>query len=117
MHLDEVKSVRVRPDFGWYDHSGQPLAVVNAKYKAERPEGFPDADLYQLLAYCTTLDLPTGHLIYAKGNAPQAAHRIRNTDIRIHQHALDLDQPPAALLVDLVGIAAVLGGSVSAADS
>jgi 5-methylcytosine-specific restriction enzyme subunit McrC len=115
IHLDEAETVRIKPDFVWYDDSDRPLAVVDAKYKAGRPEGFPDADLYQLLAYCTALHLPAGHLIYAKGNAPHAAHRIRNAGIRIHQHALDLDQPPAALLADLAGIAALLGDSVPAA--
>ncbi|TKA01405.1 McrC family protein [Actinacidiphila oryziradicis] len=116
IHLDEAETIRIKPDFVWYDDSDRPLAVVDAKYKAERPGGFPDADLYQLLAYCTALHLPAGYLIYAKGNAPHAAHRIRNAGIRIHQHALDLDQPPTALLADLASIAAVLGDSVPAAD-
>ncbi|WP_405014104.1 McrC family protein [Kitasatospora sp. NBC_01539] len=109
IHLDEAETVRIKPDFVWYDDSDRPLAVVDAKYKAERPEGFPDADLYQLLAYCTALRLPAGHLIYAKGSAPHAAHHIRNTGIRIHQNALDLDQPPDALLADISRIAAALG--------
>lgn len=117
IHLDEAETVCIRPDFVWYDDSNRPLAVVDAKYKAERPEGFPDADLYQLLAYCTALHLPAGHLVYAKGKAPHAAHRIRNAGIRIHQHALDLDQPPDALLADLTRIARLLGDPVLAASS
>jgi 5-methylcytosine-specific restriction enzyme subunit McrC len=108
IHLDEAATIRVKPDFVWYDDSSRALAVVDAKYKAERPEGFPDADLYQLLAYCTTLHLPAGHLVYVKGNAPHTAHHIRNTGIRIHQHALDLDQPPDNLLNEIARIAAVL---------
>jgi hypothetical protein len=28
----------------------------------------PNADLYQLLAYCIVLGLHSGHLVYAKGN-------------------------------------------------
>ncbi|WP_370192139.1 McrC family protein [Streptacidiphilus sp. MAP5-52] len=108
IHLDEASTVRVKPDFVWYGDSGQPLAVADAKYKAERPEGFPDADLYQLLAYCTTLGLHSGNLIYAKGNAPHAAHDIRNAGIRIHQHALDLDQSPERLLEEISHIASEL---------
>jgi 5-methylcytosine-specific restriction enzyme subunit McrC len=46
IHLDEAATVRVKPDFVWYGGVGRALAVVDAKYKAERPEGFPDADLY-----------------------------------------------------------------------
>lgn len=108
LYLDEAGTVRVRPDFVWYDDAHHALAVVDAKYKAERPEGFPDADLYQLLAYCATLGLPVGHLVYAKGNAPRAAHHIRNVGIRIHQHALDLDQPPDQLLTEVSRIAGEL---------
>ena len=39
---------------------GAPVAVIDAKYKAEKPAGYPNADLYQLLAYCTVLGLTTG---------------------------------------------------------
>ena len=104
-HLDEAKSVLLRPDLVWYDVGGRPLAVVDAKYKAEKPEGFPGADLYQLLAYCTVLGLPEGHLIYAKGNAAHADHIVQRVGIRIHQHALDLEQSPDAILIPLDRIA------------
>ncbi|MEU8118688.1 hypothetical protein AB0C21_08250 [Spirillospora sp. NPDC049024] len=67
-HLDENHAIRMVPDFVHYTDDGIPQAVADAKYKAERPEGFPDADLYQMLAYCTALRLSDGHLIYAKGN-------------------------------------------------
>ncbi|MFF3323669.1 hypothetical protein [Streptomyces sp. NPDC002889] len=105
IHLDQDEEVRIRPDFVWYADDGRPAAVADAKYKAEKPEGFPDADLYQMLAYCTALGLSDGHLVYAKGNASHAAHRIRNAGITIHQHALDLDQAPAALVAEIRAIA------------
>lgn len=108
-HLDENDTIRMVPDFVWYADDGTPLAVADAKYKAEKPEGYPDADLYQMLAYCTALNLPEGHLIYAKGNAPHAAHRVRHTGVLIHQHALELDQPPAGLLADVRALASQLG--------
>lgn len=104
-HLDEGHAIRIVPDFVHYTDDGAPHAVADAKYKAERPDGFPDADLYQMLAYCTALRLTDGHLVYAKGNAPHAAHRVRHTGITIHQHTLDLDQPPAALLADVRALA------------
>ncbi|MGW3248449.1 McrC family protein [Streptomyces sp. NPDC001070] len=107
IHLDQDNAIRMRPDFVWYreDARGRPRAVVDAKYKAEKRDGYPDADLYQMLAYCTALGLPDGHLVYAKGNEPHAAHRVRNAGITIHQHALDLDQPPAGLLAEVRGLA------------
>jgi 5-methylcytosine-specific restriction enzyme subunit McrC len=104
-HLDEAAAIRMRPDFVLYGPNGIPCAVVDAKYKAERPGGYPDADLYQMLAYCTALDLREGHLVYAKGNAPHAAHQVRHAGIVIHQHALDLDQEPAGLLTDVEEVA------------
>ena len=100
-HLDEAAEIRMRPDFVLYGADGMACAVVDAKYKAEKRDGFPDADLYQMLAYCTALGLPEGHLVYAKGNAAHAAHTVRHAGIVIHQHALDLDQEPSGLLADL----------------
>jgi 5-methylcytosine-specific restriction enzyme subunit McrC len=107
-HLDEASVIRMKPDFVLYGPHGAPCAVVDAKYKAEKRDGFPDADLYQMLAYCTALDLREGHLVYAKGNAPHAAHTVRHAGIIIHQHALDLDQEPAGLLSDVEKVAARL---------
>jgi 5-methylcytosine-specific restriction enzyme subunit McrC len=104
-HLDERGAIRVIPDLVRYADDGTPLAVADAKYKAEKPEGFPDADLYQMLAYCTALDLPEGHLVYAKGNGPHTAHRVLNARITIHQHTLELDQPPAGLLTEVRNLA------------
>ncbi|MER5622610.1 hypothetical protein ABT061_16350 [Streptosporangium sp. NPDC002544] len=104
-HLDERQAIRMVPDLVWYADDGTPLAVADAKYKAEKPEGFPDADLYQMLAYCTALGLSEGHLIYAKGNAPHTAHRVRHARITIHQHALELNQPPAGLLTKVKTLA------------
>ncbi|RFU82801.1 restriction endonuclease [Streptomyces triticagri] len=109
-HLDDDSRIRMRPDFVLYGSDGAPAAVADAKYKAEKRGGFPDADLYQMLAYCTALHLPEGHLIYAKGNAPHAAHRIRGSGIVIHQHALDLDQPPEHLLSDIARLSRALAG-------
>ncbi|XMA39413.1 restriction endonuclease [Streptomyces albogriseolus] len=105
-HLDEADAIRMKPDFVLYGPDSTPCAVADAKYKAEKPSGFPEADLYQMLAYCTALGLRDGHLVYAKGNAGHAAHRVRRAGIVIHQHALDLDQDPAGLLADVAEMAA-----------
>jgi 5-methylcytosine-specific restriction enzyme subunit McrC len=95
--LDISGRVRMNPDLVWY-RGGRPAAVIDAKYKAEKPAGFPNADVYQLLAYCISLDLSAGHLVYAKGNEPTVTHEIRNTGITIHTHTLNLAAAPDALL-------------------
>ncbi|MFK0249512.1 McrC family protein [Amycolatopsis azurea] len=104
-HLDEASAIRMIPDFVRYADDDRPLAVADAKYKAERPKGFPDADLYQMLAYCTALNLKEGHLIYAKGHAAHGLHRVKHAGITIHQHALELDQTPEELREDIQKLA------------
>ncbi|MFI6699968.1 McrC family protein [Streptomyces sp. NPDC050509] len=104
-HLDTAAAIRMKPDLVLYGVDGAPCAVADAKYKAEKRGGYPDADLYQMLAYCTALGLREGHLVYAKGNASHAAHQVRHAGILLHQHALDLDQEPAALLADIAALA------------
>ncbi|MEU7468678.1 restriction endonuclease [Streptomyces sp. NPDC044984] len=108
LHLDEARTIRMKPDLVLHGPDRAPCAVADAKYKVERPGGYPDADLYQMLAYCTALGLDEGHLVYAKGNAGHAAHRVRHAGIVLHQHALDLDQDPAGLLADVAEVAARL---------
>jgi 5-methylcytosine-specific restriction enzyme subunit McrC len=104
LHLDDERQVDMRPDL-LCRRNGSPAAVVDAKYKAERPEGFPNADLYQLLAYCMVLGLGDGHLVYAKGNEPVSIHTVQNAGVTIHCHALDLALEPADLLRQIDGLA------------
>lgn len=104
-HLDVDSKIVMKPDLVWYLDE-QPVAVIDAKYKAEKPAGFPDADLYQMLAYCTALKLNDGHLVYAKGNADQTTHQIDHAGVRIHVHTLDLDAEPADLLTQVSELAA-----------
>lgn len=103
-HLDHHARLRLRPDLVWH-HNGRPAAVIDAKYKAAKPAGFPEADLYQMLAYCTALRLPQGHLIYAQGNEQPAHYHLRHCDIQIICHTLDLAEPPAELLAQINRIA------------
>lgn len=107
LHLDERFQVDMRPDL-LCRRNGSVTAVVDAKYKAERPEGFPNADLYQMLAYCTVLGLREGHLIYAKGNEPVSIHTVQRAGIVIHCHALDLSLRPADLLRQVDELAAAI---------
>lgn len=103
MHLDQARRVVLRPDFVWTSRSGHKV-VADAKYKAEKPSGFPQADLYQLLAYCTVLGLQEGHLIYAKGNEEDTSHHVVRSAVTIHCHTVDLQAPPAELLEQINGI-------------
>ncbi len=108
-HLDEAKQVDLRPDFLWTGADGNRI-VLDAKYKAERPSGFPQADLYQLLAYCTVLGLSDGHLVYAKGNEDPTVHDVVGSPVCIHCHTLDLEAAPEDLLAQVDALAADLAG-------
>ena len=103
-HLDIDGQVAMKPDLVWY-FAGGPAAVIDAKYKVEKPAGFPDADLYQMLAYCTALQLEDGHLVYAKGNAEEVTHTVRHAGITIHAHTLDLGQSTTDLLAQVDSLA------------
>jgi 5-methylcytosine-specific restriction enzyme subunit McrC len=78
---------------------GVPRMIFDAKYKTASPHGrYPNADHYQMLAYCTALSVPTAWLIYAQGTQAPAARAIRNTAITIIEYALDLRAEPQDLL-------------------
>ena len=87
--LDKEGQVRLRPDLTWWD-GGACTFVGDAKYKNIAGERVPNADVYQLLAYVTALDLPGGMLVYAEGEADTATYRLRHSGRRLEVTALDL---------------------------
>jgi 5-methylcytosine-specific restriction enzyme subunit McrC len=99
-YLDIDGRIRLRPDIIW-EVAGRELAVVDAKYKALRPAAYPNANLYQMLAYCTVLGLPIGRLVYAAGEEEPARHTVRRSAISIETLALDLSKPVPVLLDDV----------------
>lgn len=107
LHLDHEHLISLRPDILWRERSGRrPLAVVDAKYKAEKPSGYPNADVYQMLTYCTRLGLREGHLVYARGEETPGRHHIAGADLTIVRHALDLDCSPRDLREQVALLAA-----------
>lgn len=109
-YLDEDKNLVLKPDIIWR-HQGRWRAVIDAKYKA-LASSIPNADAYQMLAYCTAFKLKQGHLVYAKeaGRDP-VSHSIRNTDVTIHVRAIDLEQTPAQVLEQVGQLADEIAGA------
>lgn len=103
--LDEAHLVKLRPDLVWFARGGAPAAVVDAKYKAQASTGYPNADVYQLLAYCTALRLRVGHLVYAEGEGLTKTVRINHAGITVNQHALDLTSPAPVILAQIAALA------------
>lgn len=104
MHLDHARNVDLRPDMLWTGHDGRQI-VADAKYKAEKPAGFPQADLYQMLAYCTVLGVREGHLIYAQGEELAISHKVVGADVTLHCHTLDLAGSPSSMLAQIAELA------------
>ena len=115
-HLDEASSVLIKPDYVW-SSGGAARIVADAKYKAEKPAGFPQADLYQLLAYCTVLGLDEGHLVYAKGEEEPRVHEVVGSPVTIRCHTLDLTVPPAGLLEQMARLGAKMTNDAGETDS
>ena len=85
--------------------AGVPRLIFDAKYKvASTGDRYPNADHYQMLAYCKALDVRRAWLVYAQGGAGPVERLIRNTDISIVEYPLDLRARPRELLaqVDLL---------------
>lgn len=108
-YLDEAGQVPLKPDIVW-QVGGSAAAVVDAKYKAGK---VPNADLYQLLAYCTVLGLRVGHLVYAAGELTPAEHVVRQAGITIFCHAVDLSQDSDALIEQVRGLAAMIASQTA----
>ena len=83
----------------------RPHLVFDAKYKAASLFGaYPNADHYQMLAYCTALQVPTAWLVYADSGLPRT-RRVVNTAVSIVEHPIDLRQSPASLLATVDALA------------
>ena len=100
--LDEDNRISMKPDLSWWPsgiagNASRPDFVGDAKYKKLEPERFEHADIYQMLAYCTAADLPSGLLVYA-GSGESSAHKIKHTDRTIEVASLDLTGTSAEIL-------------------
>ena len=107
MYVDLVHSV-----------GGAPRMIFDAKYKVSRPDGrYPNADHYQMLAYCTALKVPRAWLVYAQGGAGPVVRRIVNTDFSVVEYPLDLRADPRELLrqIDVLAESAWHGAMIQPA--
>jgi 5-methylcytosine-specific restriction enzyme subunit McrC len=105
-HLGVGAILPIRPDVV-YIVGDLPVAVFDAKYKVEAAtSGYPNSDTYQMLAYCTALNLPHGWLVYAEGKTPASTLQVSNTDIHIAYRPLDLSADPVDLLGQISALAA-----------
>ena len=98
--LDKANALRLEPDLSWW-RAGRYRFVGDAKYKRLRSTSYPHADIYQMLAYCTAADLPSGLLVYAAGESEPNFHYIKHTDKAIEVASLDLSGSPENILTEV----------------
>ena len=116
--LDKGGLVHLRPDLVW--GAVRPyLFVGDAKYKLlssrdlhqtnNQRERFQNADIYQMLAYCTATDLPWGLLVYAAEDDERRGHGVKhsitNASKTIELAAIDLSGQPEDILKQVKGLA------------
>ena len=102
--LDKEQRVNLEPDLTWW-RGGRCLFVGDAKYKNLTDRSVPNADLYQLLAYTTALNLPSGTLIYAQGEAEPRTYEVSYIGKRLEVVALDILRPLDDVLEQVRSIA------------
>lgn len=106
-HLDQERRIVLKPDLTWVEND-RVVFVGDAKYKRATPRGAPNADLYQLHAYVTSLALPCGLLVYAAGEEREAVHQVRHMGTQLIVQALAVDGPPSEVLKSVGGLASLV---------
>lgn len=94
LFLDESgRWVPLKPDLSWWNAERSTcLFVGDCKYK--RPDSsIPNADVYQLHAYVTALQLPAGLLIYARTEGSPSSFQVAHGGPRIEVRHVDLAAP------------------------
>ncbi|QIK67287.1 restriction endonuclease [Nocardioides sp. HDW12B] len=100
-HGDVVMDV----DVVHLDDGGTPNVVFDAKYKLASSTGdYANADHYQMLAYCTALQVPVAWLIYA-GGGQDIRRTIKNTGVDVVAAPINLRQSPEEVLARIRQIA------------
>lgn len=108
-YLDTGSKVALQPDLLWSD-GDRAMAVVDAKYKATKFTNYPNADVYQMLAYCVRFGLEAGHLVYAKGEENPQIHQVIGHTAFVYCHAINLNLRPSALLDQVSRLADKIAG-------
>lgn len=92
-----VPAINMRPDFLLLD-GNVPVAVGDAKYKELLRIGdWEHPDIYQLISYCTRLQLDRGLLIYA-GSRPLTESSVIGSRIKVSTIGVDLSGSPESIL-------------------
>lgn len=87
LYVDEARKLQMLPDVLWCGRDGEPLVVIDTKYKSV--ERASREDVHQVVTYCSALGLRDAVLLYAR--CADDRHLVRTSGVRVHQWALSLD--------------------------
>jgi 5-methylcytosine-specific restriction enzyme subunit McrC len=96
--------VALQPDLSLWQ-AGRCVFVGDVKYKRVLPAEYPNADIYQAVAYAVATGLDRALLIYAASEGEPASHRIVGIGKQIDVIVLDLSVSPARLLEQIEAVA------------
>lgn len=95
---DPHGDVSMAVDVVHLDEGGVPQVVFDAKYKLASSAGeYANADHYQMLAYCTALEVPVAWLIYA-GGGNDIRRKVKNAEVEVVAAPINLRQSPEDVL-------------------
>ena len=94
-------------DIVWRHH-GAVRAVIDSKYKSLfAGSSMPNADAYQMLAYCIGFGVPRGYLVYARDSGVEShSYEIKRHGYQIVVEAVDVELEPELLLERVDALAA-----------
>lgn len=93
--LDVDHAVTIKPDLVLADGRID-ILIGDTKYKKLGTDDHKHADLYQMLAYCTALDVRAGVLIYPRHNSIRDDRlAVRNSPVLLRETSVDLRGPIA----------------------
>lgn len=107
LYLAAHRRVRLKPDLAWW-REGRCTFVGDVKYK--RLTASPNPDLYQLLAYAVATGLPSAMLVYAAGEAPDAAYEVSLASKSLRVKTIDLATHPDDVLRQVAELASEIIG-------
>ncbi len=106
LHLDIEQSIKLKPDLSWWA-AGQCIFAGDCKYKQTGGTA-PNADVYQMLAYLTALQLDDGVLVYAAGEDEARTATVRHANKRVHLRTIDVSQEPTDVLTQVRDVAQLI---------
>ncbi|HME67697.1 MAG TPA: hypothetical protein VKG61_22610, partial [Streptosporangiaceae bacterium] len=96
----------LEPDLSWWTDD-RCVFVGDCKYK-KADDTIPNADVYQMLAYLTALQLTHGLLVYAAGEDIPHSITIRFADKRVLMRTIDISEAPNNILTQVTKLASLI---------